>query len=202
MTHAARTHKTAAVLMPPEQVWEPIQAIRRVYDDKIRRWMPHVTLLYPFPPRESFDTLTPAIARACENVSPFPLTLESFRFFDHGHGRYTLWLAPEPMDELIQLQEKIRGVVVDQCGGGDAGGHSTQDFTPHLSIGRIQGRERLDELLERLPAQWRPLTFTANRLSLLWRDDPPEDVFRVDRTVHLGGPLAMDHTAAGRASHG
>jgi hypothetical protein len=39
------------VIIPPEAVWEPIQAIRRRHDRKLRRWMPHITLLYPFRPR-------------------------------------------------------------------------------------------------------------------------------------------------------
>ena len=47
---SATTHESAIVLIPPQEVWEPIQAIRRVHDRQVRRWMPHVTLLYPFLP--------------------------------------------------------------------------------------------------------------------------------------------------------
>jgi 2'-5' RNA ligase len=201
MIYPPQTHKTAIVLTPPEQVWEPIQAIRRVYDDKIRRWMPHVTLIYPFLPRQTFDAVAPFIVQACQDISPFPLTLESFRFFDHGRGHYTLWLAPEPLDELVRLQDAIQHILSEKYG--DLGDHSEHGFTPHLSIGQVEGRERLDELLERLPAQWRPLTFTANQLSLIWRGDPPDDIFQVDRVIHLGGPTAMHHaTAPERTGHG
>ena len=41
-------HKTAAVIITPEDVWGPIQAIRQKHDSKVGRWMPHVTLTYPF----------------------------------------------------------------------------------------------------------------------------------------------------------
>lgn len=42
------THQTAVVVIPPEDVWPSIQAIRREHDRKIRRWMPHITLIEPF----------------------------------------------------------------------------------------------------------------------------------------------------------
>jgi hypothetical protein len=43
-------HKTAAFIIPPEGVSGPIQAIRQQHDRKVGRWMPHVTLTYPFLP--------------------------------------------------------------------------------------------------------------------------------------------------------
>ena len=43
-----KTHTTAVVLIPPESVQPPIQAIRSVHDRNFLRWMPHITLLYPF----------------------------------------------------------------------------------------------------------------------------------------------------------
>ena len=39
-----KTHQSAVVLIPPREVWAPIQAIRREHDRHLRRWMPHVTL--------------------------------------------------------------------------------------------------------------------------------------------------------------
>ena len=41
-------HKAAAVIIPPEDAWGPIQAIRRKHDRKVGRRMPHITLIYPF----------------------------------------------------------------------------------------------------------------------------------------------------------
>jgi hypothetical protein len=35
-------HKTAAVIIPPENIWTPIQAIRQ---EQANRWLPHVTLI-------------------------------------------------------------------------------------------------------------------------------------------------------------
>jgi len=40
-------HKTAAVIIPLEDVWDPIQAIRQ---EQANRWPPHITLIPPFLP--------------------------------------------------------------------------------------------------------------------------------------------------------
>jgi hypothetical protein len=42
---AQKTHKTAVVVIPPDDLWAPIQALREKYDRHFRRWMPHITLL-------------------------------------------------------------------------------------------------------------------------------------------------------------
>jgi 2'-5' RNA ligase len=178
-----KTHQTAVVLIPPEECWEPIQAIRRKHDRQIRRWMPHVTLLYPFRPREAFDEATVALHAAVRDRPPFDLALGEFRHFDHGRGRFTLWVVPEPTEVLQRLQASLQSAVPD-CD--DVSRHA-HGFAPHLSVGQVRGRAALDELLRRLQDSWEPLRFTVNRVSLIWRNKPPDDVFRVDREIRLGG---------------
>ncbi|MGA1195514.1 MAG: 2'-5' RNA ligase family protein, partial [Candidatus Latescibacterota bacterium] len=46
-----KVHQSAVVLSPPQSEWDQIQAIRKKYDRNVRRWMPHITLLYPFYPK-------------------------------------------------------------------------------------------------------------------------------------------------------
>jgi 2'-5' RNA ligase len=60
-------------------------------------------------------------------------------------------------------------------------------FVPHLSVGQVKGERTLIELLENLQADWHPLDFRVNEVSLIWRSEPPEDVFQLERTVRLGG---------------
>ena len=54
------THTTALVTIPPAKSWPSIQAIREEHDRKIRRWMPHITLIYPFLPRQRFEAIATA----------------------------------------------------------------------------------------------------------------------------------------------
>ena len=177
-----KTHQTAVVLIPPEECWEPIQAIRRVHDRQVRRWMPHVNLLYPFRPRDAFDGAAAALQAAVRDLSPFDISLSEFRHFGHGRGSYTIWLAPEPADTLKHLQASLQAAIPD-CD--DLSRHG-DGFTPHLSVGQVRGRTALEELKRSLQRRWEPLQFTATRVSLIWRSEPPDDVFRVDRQMPLG----------------
>ena len=95
-----KSHKTAVVVIPPLDLWEPIQTIRRRHDRKIGRWMPHITLVYPFCDEVDLDDLAEQAASNCRKCRSFELTLTGFQTFSHGKGHYTVWLKPEP-EELL-----------------------------------------------------------------------------------------------------
>ena len=176
-----KTYQTAVVLIPPEECWEPIQAIRRKHDRQIRRWMPHVTLLYPFWPREAFDEAAVALRAAARDLTPFDVKLREFRHFHHGRGSYTIWLAPEPADVVKRLQAALQAAIPD-C---DDLSRYANGFTPHLSVGQVRGQTTLEELKHGLQEDWEPLRFAATRASLIWRNEPPDDVFRLDQHIPL-----------------
>ncbi|UCF35164.1 MAG: 2'-5' RNA ligase family protein [Phycisphaerales bacterium] len=183
---AEKTHQTAVVLIPPQEVWEPIQAIRRVHDRQVRRWMPHVTLLYPFVPREAFDAAEARLRQALADLEPFDVRLKEFHYFHHGRGRHTLWLAPEPAEAMRRLQASLQSAV-PECNDVSRRGDG---FTPHLSVGQVTGRDDMLALKDGLQGSWSAmdgLTFTAKHVSMIWRDPKPDDVFRVDREIPLGG---------------
>ncbi len=179
-----KTHQTAIVAIPPKECWEPIQAIRRQHDRQFRRWMPHITLLYPFRPREMFDEAATALRTPFADVDPFEITLREIRHFHHGRRSYTIWLASEPTDALNRLQAALQTAIPD-C---DDVTRHTGGFTPHLSLGQVRSAAALEKLTRSLQERWQPLAFTVTRVSLIWRNDPPDDVFRVDRHVSLGKP--------------
>ena len=115
-------------------------------------------------------------------MSPFEMTLATFHVFEHGRESYTLWLAPEPAETLLRLQTAIWQAFPDcdevrQHGGG---------FTPHLSVGQVRSREKMEQLVSDWQRSWTPVRFQVAAVSLIWRDDPPDDVFRIERAVRLG----------------
>jgi len=177
-----KTHKSALVLIPPEELWGPIQEIRRRHDRQVRRWMPHITLVYPFRPRGEFDACEARLREACARVEPFKVALARFRWFDHGSG-YTIWLDPEPRDGPVRLQGELVSAFPD-C---DDTSRFESGFTPHLSVGQARDRAELEAILGRLGPHWVPLEFTARELAMIWRGPATGEVFRVDRTVPLGG---------------
>jgi 2'-5' RNA ligase len=171
------------VLVPPEEVWGPIQAIRAQYDRQIRRWMPHITLIYPFRPLEDFPVVSAEFACVLRDMAPFQVTLREFREFQHRGKSFTLWLAPEPVERLQELQRALTRAVPD-C---DDVRRHREGFTPHLSVGQVRGSADVERVKNLLQADWDPLTFEVERVHLIWRNSPPDDIFRTDRTVSLGG---------------
>jgi 2'-5' RNA ligase len=179
-----KTHKTAVVLIPAEDVWRPIQAIRRIHDRHFRRWMPHITLIYPFRPRHEFGEIAERFADACAHIPPFEVEMTRLGWFQHPSS-YTVWLAPEPKETLVRLQTALWRVAPD-CA--DTRRHKG-GFMPHLSLGQVRGREGLDKLLAQLQPAWTPVRFMASEISLIWRNDPPDDAFRVGQVVRLRGEM-------------
>src|SRR5262245_25967963 len=104
MTHIKTPH-TAVVLIPPEALWPPIQAIRMEHDSHVHRWMPHVTLLFPFVPADLFAEAESKIEAACGKVAPFRIALARFEYFA---GPKTAWLEPEPADSVKRLQAELQ----------------------------------------------------------------------------------------------
>jgi 2'-5' RNA ligase len=177
-----KTYKTAAVVIPPESTWLPIQAIRERHDRHFQRWMPHINLLYPFRPRREFEAAAARLAQACQAIPPFEVALATFKSFHHARGSYTLWLAPEPMDRLVALQAALWRAFPD-CD--DVNRHAG-GFTPHLSVGLAQCTQKWAALLAAWQSTWTPIRFEVSAVRLIWRDGPPDDAFRVGQAIRLG----------------
>ncbi len=180
-----KSHKTAVVWIPPLALWEPIQQIRRQYDRKIHRWMPHITLLYPFVPLPFFASTVPALARALQQCAPFETHLRQFRWFQHSSTSFTLWLRPEPVEKWKELASNLVShfpAYQDQMA-------YPSGFVPHLSVGQFHGTEQeVRTLCDQLQRQWTPLSTTVTALFLIYRDDPPYDRFRIGARIAMGSP--------------
>jgi 2'-5' RNA ligase len=177
-----KTHAAALVLVPPRDVWGPIQEIRRAHDRQFERWMPHVTLVYPFRPRKEFSDAAPLVASACARVEPFTVTLDEFRFFAH-RSSFTAWLDPKPREPMDALQRELR-IEFPDC---DDVSRFTNGFRPHLSVGQARTPAELDKLLADLADGWQPIEFEATEVAMVWRGRKTADVFRVARTARLSG---------------
>ena len=177
---AGLTHKTALVVIPPAESWPPIQAIREKYDRKIRRWMPHITLVYPFLLREQFDTARRLLADACGETSAFEIELTAFSTFRHRRDNYTIWLRPEPEEPLVKLQAALCQSMQEAGGSG-----TSKPFQPHLSVGQVTGRAKMLALVDQLQAAWSPLRIRISSVAMICRNEPPDDVFRVAVEIPL-----------------
>ncbi|GIX48282.1 MAG: hypothetical protein KatS3mg131_2493 [Candidatus Tectimicrobiota bacterium] len=182
-----KTHRTAVVAIPPAELWEPIQAIRRRHDRQVRRWMPHITLLYPFVPPSEFASALPELAAACATIAPFTVTLATFRYFVHARGTATLWLAPQPPQPLVALQAALQA----RFPAYDEQSRFAGGFTPHLSVGQAPSLAAARHLLAQLQATWQPLCFQLTAVALICREA------RGPFGVHAWLPLGPSSAALG-----
>ena len=117
------------------------------------------------------------VARAAQALAPRVALLLN----KNNRKNSFLYLVPEPADGLKVLQKNLLKIVpkfdnVNRFAGG---------FTPHLSVGQTRSRKaRL--LCAGWQATWRPLAFTLAHVYLIWRNVPPDDIFRVGPKLPLG----------------
>jgi 2'-5' RNA ligase len=167
-----KTHQAALVILVPEQVCGPIQEIRRMHDRHFARWMPHITLLYPFWPRERFAEARRRIADVCNDYGAFRLRLEGLRSFLHGRAGSTAWLSPEPAEPVRELQKRLQEVF-PEC---DDAANFDSGYTPHLTVG--QASENLDAVMQQMRSVLHPVEFEVQGVALIDREgDEPFRLF-------------------------
>lgn len=130
-----------------------------------------------------------AIQLPCRKASsglrrvPFEVSLADFESFRHRRGKHTVWLDPQPNDAVERLHVAIGNSLLD-CDNEFK--NSNRRFQPHLSVGQCQGREHTSQLVDQLQTAWEPVSFDVKKVSLISRNDPPDDVFLVENEIDLG----------------
>jgi poly(A) polymerase len=198
-----KVHTSALCWIPPEgDGYEAIQSIRRMHDRQIKRWPPHINLLYPFVPSEDFEDAAEKLADALKGIEAFDVSLEEIDHFSHGRRSCTAWLRPSETHEFVALQAACQAAF-PHCDDQSKRGA----FVPHLSVGQCKDRAAVRALTSAVA--WRPVTFHCGEVCLISRQGQ-DDPFEMHWRVRLGtgsfapGPggsaAAKDEDAAAAAA--
>lgn len=178
-----KSYKSAVVIIPPETKWSIIQQIRKEIDKKYYRWMPHITLIYPFVPILDLQKAKNILSaqKWSSLLTSNELKLDEIKYFSHGNNSYTIWAEPTPSDIIHSLFRQLMILFpdfddVDSFPGG---------YTPHLSLGQAYSSKDLEEKLIWIKKIWQPVQFNLQKFHIIIRDDPPNDIFDIFYTLYL-----------------
>jgi len=177
----SKVYSSAVVIIPPKSIWLPIQEIREIHDRHINRWMPHITLFYPFRPEKEYPAIEQMFIEKCRTIKPFEINLNSFHYFSHKNQQYTMWLNPEPVNLIRQLLSNFLKLIPD-C---DDVNKFKNGFTPHLSVGQTKGKVRIGRIINDLQNNWKPLNFLLDEIYFISRDNFKSSKFQISRKFQL-----------------
>jgi 2'-5' RNA ligase len=138
--------------------------------------------LYPFRSENEYELFEEDFTKICKKVTPFKVILKNFNFFQHQKQHYTIWIQPEPIESIINLQNLLLNVVPD-CN--DVNLHEF-GFVPHLSVGQIIGKTQVISLLKELNQKWNELSFLLDNIFFIARKWVKNSKFEVKKQISLG----------------
>lgn len=189
---AQPVHTSAVVLIPPQQLWQQIDDIRKRFDKSYGRWMPHINLIYGFLPEEHFPEAAAAMESVVRKHGPIEIHLEQLSLFEHSNSASLVILPRYSPDGIGALQQELQGLFPACL---EQSRHGT-GFQSHLTLGKFEGDSWAEDARRwkaELSESWKPISFIASEVCLLARaGDQP---FGVRHRLLLGSALSRSDCA-------
>jgi len=180
-------YTSAIVIVPPQNLWDQIQTIRKEYDKAYVRWMPHINMIYPFIPNDKFAEVVPIIREKLQTFAPFKLVFDHFNSFQHGKN-CTLFLEPTttPANAIKTLQATIESLFPycnEQSTKGEHG------FSAHLTVGTFPNT-RIKDFIQQFMKTFKPIEFVVKEFYLISRFG--ENPFEIRYAIPLTGIIISE----------
>eukprot|EP01125_Pyxidicula_operculata_P005953 TRINITY_DN2078_c1_g3_i1.p1 TRINITY_DN2078_c1_g3~~TRINITY_DN2078_c1_g3_i1.p1 ORF type:complete len:805 (+),score=126.33 TRINITY_DN2078_c1_g3_i1:450-2864(+) len=177
-------------IVPPRQMWGPIQAIRTL-NVANARCGPHFSFLDPFVLPKHYPIAAELLKEELKTFPPFKVHLKSFSYFNHAKS-YSLFIVPETTPDPNAFNKLLKRClkVFPQCNdlvvrGGEKG------FVAHMTIAKYETYDQLKTAMDNLTKVWKPITFEIKELYFLARQEG--DPFEVKHVIPLGGDTRIPY---------
>lgn len=128
------SNNTAVTIIPPYNICQEIDKIRKIYDNKYNRWMPHLNIIYGFVPLSDIYLRKTDIQRVVDKYLPLLMEFSGLGTFDQGQS-CVVYLEPTPACKkiLIDIQKNLFGNIFE----------TEMKYEPHLKIGYLRQKSDL-----------------------------------------------------------
>ncbi len=166
--------ETGLVVMPPPEIRNEINMWRRVFRAYDNMITPHITILYPFIPEDTWDESRRAISHRLKDIKPFEIILRELGTFVRDDS--ILWLKPENGGNLTRINSRMHTMFAEYIAP------SVLAYVPHLTIGVFDKTEDMLKARATVQKQLKPLIFTVERLIYAAFE---EESWRIHDTITL-----------------
>jgi hypothetical protein len=186
---------SALCLIPPKHLTEFIQELRAGHDKAFSRWPVHGNLLFPFVSESYFPEAKQRLEKGFVESKldlNFEVVLEKFASFPHGN----IHLRPDAasqkrLEEIYQVVAKVfPEYAVLQPGHASSSGLNGECHF-HVTVGQWPKCD-LSNTVADLNANFVPIRFRFEGLSMIARSDEKNSVFQVKCTVGAPPLVVME----------
>ncbi|UKZ73455.1 hypothetical protein TrVFT333_001102 [Trichoderma virens FT-333] len=170
------SHDTALCLIPPPQLWGPVNALRSLNDEKFTKWPPHITLVYPFVTPEALPDVAEALCRnkigsLDDDIS---INLEEAGFFH---------IVDEQVKHLSELRDQIHRFLGRPRG---------REYRPHLTLAQSEDTQASwHQFLLEKARLLTPLVWHTRQLAVMIRDPVSPNSAGASRPMRLWGYIDL-----------
>ncbi|WP_100011501.1 YjcG family protein [Lentibacillus sediminis] len=147
-------------IFPTKQIQDEANSYRKRYDPHYALIPPHITLKEQFEASDSLiDELVTELKRIANDTDPFTININKVSTF--APVTNTIYLKVEPIQELIDLQEKMHQ--------GDFPDNQEFSFVPHITIAQKLVEDEYSDVYGSLKMRQFKLEDEIDRFQLLYQ---------------------------------